>query len=123
MHKASWAWVAVVALTGCPQPTTAPPTVEPEPEPEPPAIVACPADVGAQAFPLCRIEKVALDLGLPGEDARPVPRKIGERVQVRGHVARASGIGVVSPRPAALRALLQQDDVAKTGPAKFPGGT
>lgn len=43
MHKASWAWVAVVALTGCPQPTTAP-TVEPEPEPEPPAIVACPAD-------------------------------------------------------------------------------
>ena len=48
--------------------------------------------------------QVGADLGLAGVGARPV--RVGrerERVQVRGHVARAAGIRVVVPRPADAR--------------------
>ena len=64
-----------------------------------------PKRVGAAA-------QVVPDLGLRREGARPVGvGREGERVEVRGHVAGAAGIGVVAPRAADVVGALEHDEV------------
>src|SRR6185436_20865691 len=58
--------------------------------------------------------EVAPDLRLTGVAVGPV--RIGrerERVEVRGHVARAPGITVVAPRPPDVVRALQEDEVGE----------
>src|SRR5205814_10564250 len=56
--------------------------------------------------------QVVLDLGLAREGpAPPWVRREGERVEVRGDVALAAGIGVVAPRSADVVGALEHDEV------------
>src|SRR3954462_9611767 len=66
--------------------------------------------------------QVVPNLGLRGEGARPLGvRGEGERVQVRGHVARAARIAVVAPRATDVVGLLQHDEVLDPGLAQADG--
>src|SRR5699024_12121021 len=59
---------------------------------------------------------VGLDLRLAGERPRPLAvGREGERVQLRGHVAGRSGIGVVAPGAADLAAALDDEEVFLAG--------
>ena len=77
------------------------------------------ADLGAQADVRQHAvlggdpAQVVVDLGAHGEAARPAAvRRPGEGVQVAGHVARRTGVGVVAPDPAHVVGPLEHDEVA-----------
>ena len=62
------------------------------------------------------VAQVVVDLALLGEQPRPVRVLLErERVHQRGHVAGASGVGVVPPGSAEVAVLLQHDEVIDTG--------
>ena len=74
--------------------------------------LAVEADVRHHAVALGAAAQVVEDLGLRRERARPVGvRGERERVEVRGHVAAAAGIGVVAPGAADLRGALEDGEV------------
>ena len=74
--------------------------------------LAVEADVRHHAVALGAVAQVVEDLGLRRERARPVRvRGERERVEVRGHVAAAAGIGVVAPGAADVRGALEHGEV------------
>src|SRR4029078_2047850 len=74
--------------------------------------------MAAQAVAVGDLFQVVPDLWLPGEAVRPAGiRRERERVQVRGDVAGAPGIGVVPPGAPHRGAPPQEDEV---GDARLP---
>src|SRR5206468_3572673 len=68
--------------------------------------------------------EVAEDLRLRRAQARPVGAlRVAERIEVRGHVARAPGIGVVEPGPADARPPLQDRHVVEAVASELDGGS
>ena len=77
------------------------------------------ADAEVVADPL----QVGPDLRLPAEGPRPVRvRREGERVEMAGHVAGATGIGVVAPGAADAAGPLEHHDVALARLSEPHGG-
>src|SRR5690348_3386041 len=76
--------------------------------------------VRAQTEPVGAALQVVPDLRLPREGVRPV-RVEGEgvRVQMRGHVAGAARVGVVTPGAADLAGLLEDDEIVAAGPLEL----
>ena len=74
------------------------------------------ADAVAEAVAVGDVLQVRPDLGLAGEQPRPVRvGGEGERVEVALHVAGAAGVGVVAPGAAEALPLLQHQEVGAAG--------
>jgi len=57
--------------------------------------------------------QVGADLGLPGEDVRPLAvQSEAERVQMTGDIARAAGVRVVPPGAPDAVGALEEDEIA-----------
>src|SRR5258708_39192840 len=70
------------------------------------------ADVPQHVVPAGAVAQVVPDLLLRREGARPARVGLeGERVEMRGHVARATRVGVVAPGAANVIGALQDDEV------------
>ena len=74
------------------------------------------AQMRAEAVLLGQLAQVGKDLPLRGKAATPAPRPERERVQVRGHVAGGTGVGVVPPGPPGPVALVDDEEVLDARP-------
>jgi hypothetical protein len=72
-----------------------------------------------QAFGVDDVLEVGADLVTAREGARPRRIRVrGEAVEMRGHVARDAGVGVVAPRAADGCGALEQDEVVASRAAQ-----